>query len=160
MWRDRAQAKRAMWSPSTTIDGEPPRRKPTCREARPIYGQRHLGSCPPYSDRAVTTTFVVTHEFEVPTPLPAPECVEAGPDGNLWFTQLLPNQIRRILAETPHSMTEFESRDEMSGPASIVTAPDDGIWFTEYEGSKARPPRPLSSPGHVGLLSRRVHVAG
>ena len=60
--------------------------------------------------------------------------VAAGPDGNIWFTQLA-GMIGRI---TPAGViTEFSVPPGaiISSPYAIVAGADGNIWFTEVEGN-------------------------
>ena len=65
---------------------------------------------------------------------PAPTGITAGPDGNLWFTELQGNAIGRI---TPSGVvTVFPLPDPGNlpvgnAPTSIITGPDGNLWFTE-----------------------------
>jgi streptogramin lyase len=57
----------------------------------------------------------------------APESITAGPDGNLWFTEVFGNRIGRM---TPAGeLTEFSI---LAGtyPRGITTGPDGALWFT------------------------------
>ena len=73
-------------------------------------------------------------EFPVPTPFSSPVGIAAGPDGNLWFTELGANQIGRIT--TGGSVTEFAVPTPSSAPHDIAAGPDGNLWFTEYNGYK------------------------
>jgi uncharacterized repeat protein (TIGR01451 family) len=80
-------------------------------------------------------TAVIT-EFEVGiSPGSAPTAIAAGPDGNLWFTEIFGNRIGRI---TPAGVvTEFSEgispppQYSMSGLSGIAAGPDGNVWFTE-----------------------------
>ncbi len=60
--------------------------------------------------------------------------ITAGPDGNVWFTELR-GAIGRI---TPQGqVTEYEAGiSPGSVPQSIVAGPDGNLWFTELFGSR------------------------
>src|SRR6266567_1253395 len=63
----------------------------------------------------------------------APEAITAGPDGNLWFTEKIGNQIGRI---TPAGkITEFRLPTPNSFPAGIVAGSDGRLWFVELAGA-------------------------
>ncbi len=52
--------------------------------------------------------------------------ITAGPDGNMWFTELLGNKIGRI---TPGgTVTEFNLPTSGAAPASITGGPDGNLW--------------------------------
>ncbi len=66
--------------------------------------------------------------------------IAAGPDGNLWFTEELGNQIGRI---TPAGkITEFtlptNCGDSTFGcqPFGITAGPDGNLWFAELNGNR------------------------
>jgi streptogramin lyase len=51
-----------------------------------------------------------------------------GPDGNVWFTTELSNEIGRI---TPSGATVFHAVPSGSLPEGIAAGPDGNLWFTE-----------------------------
>ena len=71
----------------------------------------------------------------IPTAFSQPCRITAGPDGNLWFTELTGNQIGRI---TPcGTITEFaRSSRPAADPDGITAGPDGNLWFTEITGNK------------------------
>src|SRR5437667_5107057 len=65
-------------------------------------------------------------EFRIPTPDSNATAIAAGPDGNLWFTEI--NKVGRItprgaITEFPVSLGHFLS--------SITAGPDGNLWFTD-----------------------------
>jgi streptogramin lyase len=64
-----------------------------------------------------------------------PAGIVAGPDGNLWFTELVGNKIGRI---TPSGqITEFSTGlSPGASPADITAGPDGALWFTELNGDR------------------------
>jgi hypothetical protein len=64
-----------------------------------------------------------------------PYGIDAGTDGNLWFTEYKGNQIGRI---TPAGViTEFSTGITAgSEPYGIVAGSDGNLWFTEYKGNQ------------------------
>jgi streptogramin lyase len=69
-------------------------------------------------------------EFSVPTVGSTLSAITAGPDGNLWFTENIGNQIGRI---TPGgAITEFPVPTSASGLTVITAGPDGNLWFIEY----------------------------
>jgi virginiamycin B lyase len=72
--------------------------------------------------------------FSSLTPGSAPNDIEVGPDGNLWFTEFAGNRIGRI---TPDGVvTEFPMPVASSAPNGITAGPDGNLWFTA-SGSSA-----------------------
>src|SRR2546421_5960200 len=70
-------------------------------------------------------------EFPTLTSNTNPTGITTGPDGNLWFTEALGNQIGRI---TPGgAITEFKIPTDDAYPFSITTGPDRNLWFTEQD---------------------------
>ena len=67
-------------------------------------------------------------EFRLPAG-GSPEGITAGPDGNLWFTEVGANAIGRIT--TSGQITEFPPPAAESRPVGITAGPDDNLWFTE-----------------------------
>ena len=56
--------------------------------------------------------------------------ITAGPDGNLWFTELSANKVGKI---TPAGdITEFGAGiSANAGPYEITAGPDGNLWFAE-----------------------------
>jgi streptogramin lyase len=74
------------------------------------------------------------NEFQTPTLGSGPHGITAGPDGNVWFTELTANHIGRI---TPSgSITEIVIPTPNSQPSEITRGPDGNLWFTEMAGNK------------------------
>jgi streptogramin lyase len=73
-------------------------------------------------------------EYPIPTANSNPDVITAGPDGNLWFTELSANKIGRI---TPQGLiTEFTIPTANSQPFGITAGPDGNVWFTEIAGNR------------------------
>src|SRR6266516_4026608 len=69
-------------------------------------------------------------EFPITTAINSqPVGITAGPDGNLWFTEIASNNIGRI--STAGVITEFAVPTANSAPALIMAGPDGNLWFTE-----------------------------
>jgi len=78
---------------------------------------------------------------QAPLPPAAPEqlktltpfAIAAGPDGNLWFSELRKSQIGRIT-----SAAEISTFDLGSGALAerLIAGPDDAIWFTDPAGNR------------------------
>jgi hypothetical protein len=75
--------------------------------------------------RITTDGYITT--YALPNPINSdPGAIAAGPDGALWFTELVANKIGRIT--TAGAMTEFN----VPTPPGLITAgPDGALWFTE-----------------------------
>jgi streptogramin lyase len=96
---------------------------------------------------------VVTEFFTGITAGSAPSRVTAGPDGNLWFTELNGQRIGRI---TPHGViTEF-SAGISSRPYGIAAGPDGNMWFTEV----GVPPSLTAGIGRITTSAAVVPSAG
>jgi streptogramin lyase len=102
-------------------------------------------------------------EFVVPTGGSEPRGIAAGPDGNIWFTELFGNKIGRItMAGT---ITEFTIPTAGSNPEGITAGPDGNLWFAEFGGNKIGRitpagvitefplPNPASAPGNLAVGS-------
>ena len=75
-------------------------------------------------------------EFPVPTYYSEPSEITTGPDGNLWFTEVIGNKIGKI---TPSGhFTEFAIPTVDSSPIGIAPGPDGNLWFTEYSWEQDR----------------------
>src|SRR5262245_32963137 len=73
-------------------------------------------------------------EFSLPSANSGPSGIVAGPDGNVWFTEISGNRIGRI---TPKGViTEFTIPTADSRPTGITRGPDDNLWFTEDSGNQ------------------------
>lgn|GEM_PF-1002624 len=94
----------------------------------------------------ITVPVVVAHAdatptiSEIPTQMSEdsfPTGITAGPDGNLWVTEVDANQIARI---TPDGeTTEFDSGMENGQPDRITTGPDGNLWYVDENfGTVAR----------------------
>ena len=83
-------------------------------------------------------------EFPLPTVHAGPNGITVGPDGNLWFTERLANQIGMINASTD-AITEFPLPTANAGPAGIVAGPDGNLWFTEGDAN------------NVGMINPTTH---
>jgi streptogramin lyase len=71
-------------------------------------------------------------EFATPTPGADVYGIAAGPDGNVWFTELTPSKVARV---TPAGLvTEFPLPADR-GPKGIVAGPDGNLWVAEVGGA-------------------------
>jgi hypothetical protein len=68
-------------------------------------------------------------EFPIPTLGSGPRAITAGPDGNLWFTEVLASEIGRI---TPSgTISEFRIPGGEARPRGITAGVGGKLWFTE-----------------------------
>ena len=70
----------------------------------------------------------------MPTADSQPNFITAGPDGALWFTEAIGNQIGRIT--TAGVVIEYPVATADSEPWGITTGADGALWFTEWDGDK------------------------
>lgn len=81
--------------------------------------------------RASTPTF---DQYPVPTPDSSPGSIAAGPNGDLWFTELAANKVGEI---TPDGVvTEYAVPTPDSAPSFITAGPGGDMWFTEFAAGK------------------------
>jgi virginiamycin B lyase len=72
--------------------------------------------------------------FPLKTAGSVPIYIRAGPDGNMWVTELVGNAIARVTQDG--MVTEFPIPTHNSRPIAIVPDPDGrGMWFTEEAGN-------------------------
>jgi streptogramin lyase len=67
-----------------------------------------------------------------------PSVIVAGPDGNLWFTEIWGNKIGKISPQNG-AATEYDipaSLSDHSSSEGIATGPDGNLWFMEYGGNR------------------------
>ena len=90
-------------------------------------------------------------EFVLPSSLPNPVGIAAGPDGNVWFAELGSNNIGRIAPDG--TITEFPLPNPNSQPFGIALGIDGAMWFTESAGNRigrievqVAPPPDLTPP--------------
>src|SRR5207249_1633880 len=73
-------------------------------------------------------------EFPVPAGAASyPDGIAAGPDGNLWFTEELANQIGRI---TPTGGIAEFSLPSDANVGNIAAGADGNLWFTEFNTNR------------------------
>ena len=97
-----------------------------------LYGL--AGACIAWAQSPATTPIQTIIEYPIPTSGSQPTGIVAGPDGNLWFTELYASKIGRI---TPAGViTEFPTPTPGSGPAVIAKGADGNLWFTENYSNK------------------------
>jgi len=135
-----------------------------------IFGCAKIGSLSPISSvaRWKETLPWLSHIPPRSPPGSAPEqlktmtpfAIAAGPDGNLWFSELRSSKIGRI---TPAA--EISSFDLGKGALAdrLTAGPDDAIWFTDpagnrigrlgLDGTTAYIPLPTPESGPAGIVS-------
>ena len=91
------------------------------------------GSTPtPTSTQGIKGIF---HEYSLPPSQFVPLTITAGPDGNLWFTEIMQNgsvQAGKIGRMTPTGiLSEFSLPSANTLATDIITGPDGNLWFTE-----------------------------
>jgi virginiamycin B lyase len=102
-------------------------------------------------------------DFATPTSASSPEGIVAGPDGNLWFTELNAAKVAEVNPAT-HAISEFSTPTAAAGPLGIALAPDGNLWFTEYQANKVAEinptthaisefPIPTPASGPVGITA-------
>jgi len=102
-------------------------------------------------------------EFLVPTANSGPRGITAGPDGNLWFTELNASKIGRI---TPAGrITEFHLIaicvfSVGCGPFGITAGPDGNLWFTEFDGNAIGRITPSGSFSVFGIPTAKSRPEG
>jgi streptogramin lyase len=67
-----------------------------------------------------------------PSANPYPARITAGPDGNLWFTEV--HKIAKIT--TRGTITEYPLLTADAHPLSIAAGPDGNLWFTDSDADK------------------------
>jgi virginiamycin B lyase len=84
-----------------------------------------------------------------------PIYIRAGPDGNMWVTELVGNAIARV---TPDGrIDEFQIPTPNSRPIAIVPGRDGAMWFSEETGGKIG--RIDRSGGITEIAVPRAHPA-
>ena len=73
-------------------------------------------------------------EFAIGASSSNPIGITAGPDGNVWFTQVNSNQIGRITPDG--TITEFAVPSSNSFADAITAGSDGSLWFTETSANK------------------------
>ncbi|MHB8147742.1 MAG: virginiamycin B lyase family protein [Vulcanimicrobiaceae bacterium] len=73
-------------------------------------------------------------EYTLPTSNGSPLGIAAGPDGNLWFTEVNASKIGKIT--TSGTFTEYATPTSGAYPWGIAAGPDGNLWFTEENAGK------------------------
>jgi virginiamycin B lyase len=72
---------------------------------------------------------ITIREWEVPTPHSRPHDPAVAPDGSLWYTGQMANELGRFDPKT-EKFTKFPLKTPESGPHGLVADRDGNIWFT------------------------------
>ncbi len=64
-----------------------------------------------------------------------PNDITVGPDGALWFTELLSNSIGRLTTGGEYSSCQLPNAGANPRPYGITAGPDGAIWFTERQAA-------------------------
>lgn len=101
-------------------------------------------------------------EFPLPSSGGFPFGITAGPDGNVWFTELSKGVVGKINVLSPNKIAEFPIGTS-SQILAITAGPDRNVWFTEYTGNKVGRitpsgeitdyPVPTANSGPAGISS-------
>ncbi len=94
-------------------------------------------------DRCVLSPAIT--EFPVPTTGAEPYDITAGPDGNLWFTDIGDDEIGMINPATD-AIAEFPVPTANASPRGIATGPDGNLWFTEFDADQ------------IGMINPTTHA--
>lgn len=73
-------------------------------------------------------------EYPLPPGSYRPMGITAGPDNNIWFTELVANKIAKITQAG--KITEYRIPTAKSNPISITVGRDKALWFTQRAGNK------------------------
>jgi hypothetical protein len=157
----------SLWFTGSTRSGGSLRPAQSRSPTRPAVSTSPSARRQPWSPvptRSVASPAGVVTTFAVPTPNSAPWGIAAGPDGNLWFTEIVANQIGRIT--TNGVVTEF-AIPPGSNPRGIAERHGRQRLVHEYDANKIgrcgfTTPHPLRStpiwsrrqPSANGMLSR------
>ncbi len=90
-------------------------------------------------------------EYPVPSPGCLPTQITLGPDGNLWFTEGLGNDLGIINPET-HVVSEVALPGNYILANGITTGPDGNLWFTDMTASDG------VFSGAIGTINPATHA--
>jgi streptogramin lyase len=92
----------------------------------------------------------VVSEHALPDANCGPGSIVAGPDGNLWFTEIQGHRVGRM---TPDGfVSEYEVKDSYGQFLSaLVAGPQHALWFTDASGFTSPYERPPDFIGRVVL---------
>jgi virginiamycin B lyase len=106
----------------------------TATAATPKAAGHHTASTPINVTYSTGICGIITEFGPVPSGVSAePVGITAGPDGNMWFTELNGNKIGR--ATTAGTITEFTGLTPSAAPVLITVGADHNLWFTEESAS-------------------------
>ncbi|MBV8374847.1 MAG: hypothetical protein JO302_04995 [Candidatus Eremiobacteraeota bacterium] len=106
----------------------------TARAAAPKAAGHHATASNLIDVTYSTAICGIITEFSIPSGGSSqPYGITAGPDGNMWFTELGGDKIGR--ATTAGTITEFTGLSPGAAPVIITVGPDHNLWFTENSNS-------------------------
>ncbi len=117
-----------------------PHREPLCTVLMLLFLAGLVSACstPITSGSSPTPTSTqgirgIFHEYALPPSQFVPGTITAGPDGNLWFTEIMQNgsvQMGKIERITPTgTFSEFSLPSANTLATDIITGPDGNLWF-------------------------------
>src|SRR6202140_1250350 len=127
----------------------------------PNSTQASSSSPTPNSTQGIRGIF---HEFALPPSPFVPFTITAGPDGNLWFTEIMQNQNGSVQAGKIARLTPTGTLSEFSLPSAntlatdIIPGPDGNLWFTE--GDKIARITPLGKISEFPVPSATSIITG
>ncbi|HET7893223.1 MAG TPA: LamG-like jellyroll fold domain-containing protein [Candidatus Sulfotelmatobacter sp.] len=97
-------------------------------------------------------------EFTTPTANSFPFGIAAGPDGNVWFTENIPNNIGELaFVGGGMGIGEFAIPNGSGGAEGITSGPDGNLWFTEAAASNTPNVGSITTSGTVTLYPVPTH---
>ena len=97
----------------------------------------------------------IFHEYALPSSQFVPFTITAGPDGNLWFTEIGgqggPSKIGVMTAQG--KIREFTLSHSILG--SITRGPDGNLWFTEFQYNETG-----TTAGQIGRITTAGKISG
>ncbi len=100
-------------------------------------------------------------EFTTLTADSFPFGIAAGPDGNVWFTENIPNNIGELaFVGGGMGIGEITIPSGSGGALGITSGPDGNLWFTEGASSNAPNVGSITTSGTVTLYPVPTHQSG
>lgn len=94
----------------------------------------------------ITPNGKIVNQFDARTDAGIISGLAVGPDGNLWYTDPIGNNVERL---TPAGTVTTYPLANGTGPGNIAPGPDEDLWFTENFWS-----------GRVGSTIAKITTAG
>jgi streptogramin lyase len=114
------------------------RRQATLHRRRPLDRHRTRFRLDCLEERCLLSGISSVTEFSLPSGsglFGYPGGITAGPDGNLWFTEISANAVGMI-NPTTHAISSFAIPTSNSQPRGITSGPDGNLWFIEKNANK------------------------